>query len=422
MLSQIYSLRLEVRQKMKDTVEFNKKNDLPELSRFDWQDPLLVEDSLSETERLLIKSVRDFADKELKPRIDQSFQSETVDKGVIRAMGEMGLLGSTIPEEYGGLATNYTSYGLIAREIERIDSGFRSMMSVQSSLVMYPIFAFGSEEQKQKFLPGLARGNLIGCFGLTEANAGSDPSGMTTKAEKVSEGYKLNGEKSWISNSPIADVFVVWAKSDYHGGKIKGFLLEKNTPGLTTPVIEGKLSLRASVTGKIVLDNVVVPEESLLPNIQGLKGPFGCLNRARYGISWGVIGAAEFCWQVARQYGLDRHQFRRPLAQNQLFQKKLVDMQTEITLALNAVLALGRLMDEGRASPEAISLLKRNNCGKALEVSRNARDMLGANGIDISYGVMRHLINLETVNTYEGTHDIHALILGRAQTGLQAFF
>ena len=407
---------------MKDTVEFNQKKDLPELSRFDWQDPLLVEDSLSETERLLIKSVRDFADKELKPRIDQSFQSETVDKGVIRAMGEMGLLGSTIPEEYGGLATNYTSYGLIAREIERIDSGFRSMMSVQSSLVMYPIFAFGSEEQKQKFLPGLARGNLIGCFGLTEANAGSDPSGMTTKAEKISEGYKLNGEKSWISNSPIADVFVVWAKSDYHGGKIKGFLLEKNTPGLTAPVIEGKLSLRASVTGKIVLDNVVVPEESLLPNIQGLKGPFGCLNRARYGISWGVIGAAEFCWQVARQYGLDRHQFRRPLAQNQLFQKKLVDMQTEITLAFNAVLALGRLMDEGRASPEAISLLKRNNCGKALEVSRNARDMLGANGIDISYGVMRHLINLETVNTYEGTHDIHALILGRAQTGLQAFF
>mgnify|MGYP001214385986 FL=1 len=407
---------------MKDTVEFNQKKDLPELSRFDWQDPLLVEDSLSETERLLIKSVRDFADKELKPRIDQSFQSETVDKGVIRAMGEMGLLGSTIPEEYGGLATNYTSYGLIAREIERIDSGFRSMMSVQSSLVMYPIFAFGSEEQKQKFLPGLARGNLIGCFGLTEANAGSDPSGMTTKAEKISEGYKLNGEKSWISNSPIADVFVVWAKSDYHGGKIKGFLLEKNTPGLTAPVIEGKLSLRASVTGKIVLDNVVVPEESLLPNIQGLKGPFGCLNRARYGISWGVIGAAEFCWQVARQYGLDRHQFGRPLAQNQLFQKKLVDMQTEIALALNAVLALGRLMDEGRASPEAISLLKRNNCGKALEVSRNARDMLGANGIDISYGIMRHLINLETVNTYEGTHDIHALILGRAQTGLQAFF
>ena len=407
---------------MKDTVEFNQKKDLPELSRFDWQDPLLVEDSLSETERLLIKSVRDFADKELKPRINHSFQSETVDKGVIRAMGEMGLLGSTIPEEYGGLAANYTSYGLIAREIERIDSGFRSMMSVQSSLVMYPIFAFGTEEQKQKFLPGLARGNLIGCFGLTEANAGSDPSGMTTKAEKISEGYKLNGEKSWISNSPIADVFVVWAKSDYHGGKIKGFLLEKNTPGLTAPVIEGKLSLRASVTGKIVLDNVVVPEESLLPNIQGLKGPFGCLNRARYGISWGVIGAAEFCWQVARQYGLDRHQFRRPLAQNQLFQKKLVDMQTEITLALNAVLALGRLMDEGRASPEAISLLKRNNCGKALEVSRNARDMLGANGIDISYGVMRHLINLETVNTYEGTHDIHALILGRAQTGLQAFF
>ena len=311
---------------------------------------------------------------------------------------------------------------MIAREIERIDSGYRSMMSVQSSLVMYPIFAFGSEEQKEKFLPGLAKGDLVGCFGLTEANAGSDPGGMTTRAKKVPEGYKLTGEKCWISNSPIADVFIIWAKSDAHEGKVKGFILEKNMPGLSAPVIDGKLSLRVSVTGKIVLDNVIVTEEALLPNIQGLKGPFGCLNRARYGISWGALGAAEFCWHTARQYGLDRHQFRRPLAQNQLFQKKLVDMQTEISLGLGAVLSLGRLMDEGRASPEAISLLKRNNCGKALEIARNARDMLGANGIDISYGIMRHLINLETVNTYEGTHDIHALILGRAQTGLQAFF
>ena len=407
---------------MKDSYVSGQKKDVPELSKFDWQDPLLIEDDLSESERLLIKSVREFSEKELQPKVAKAFQSEQIDRGVIKAMGDMGLLGVTITEEYGGLDASYVSYGLIAREIERIDSGYRSMMSVQSSLVMYPIFAFGSEEQKEKFLPGLAKGDLVGCFGLTEANAGSDPGGMTTRAKKVPEGYKLTGEKCWISNSPIADVFIIWAKSDAHEGKVKGFILEKNMPGLSAPVIDGKLSLRVSVTGKIVLDNVIVTEEALLPNIQGLKGPFGCLNRARYGISWGALGAAEFCWHTARQYGLDRHQFRRPLAQNQLFQKKLVDMQTEISLGLGAVLSLGRLMDEGRASPEAISLLKRNNCGKALEIARNARDMLGANGIDISYGVMRHLINLETVNTYEGTHDIHALILGRAQTGLQAFF
>ena len=407
---------------MKDSYVSGQKKDVPELSKFDWQDPLLIEDDLSESERLLIKSVREFSEKELQPKVAKAFQSEQIDRGVIKAMGDMGLLGVTITEEYGGLDANYVSYGLIAREIERIDSGYRSMMSVQSSLVMYPIFAFGSEEQKEKFLPGLAKGDLVGCFGLTEANAGSDPGGMTTRAKKVPEGYKLTGEKCWISNSPIADVFIIWAKSDAHEGKVKGFILEKNMPGLSAPVIDGKLSLRVSVTGKIVLDNVIVTEEALLPNIQGLKGPFGCLNRARYGISWGALGAAEFCWHTARQYGLDRHQFRRSLAQNQLFQKKLVDMQTEISLGLGAVLSLGRLMDEGRASPEAISLLKRNNCGKALEIARNARDMLGANGIDISYGVMRHLINLETVNTYEGTHDIHALILGRAQTGLQAFF
>ena len=407
---------------MKDSSESVKKKDVPELSKFVWQDPLLMEDDLSESERLLIKSVREFSEKELHPKVAKAFQFEQVDRGVIKAMGDMGLLGVTITEEFGGLDANYVSYGLIAREIERIDSGYRSMMSVQSSLVMYPIFAFGSKEQKEKFLPGLAKGDLVGCFGLTEANAGSDPGGMTTRAKKVPEGYKLTGEKCWISNSPIADIFIIWAKSDAHDGKVRGFILEKNMPGLSAPVIDGKLSLRVSVTGKIVLDNVIVKEDALLPEIEGLKGPFGCLNRARYGISWGALGAAEFCWHTARQYGLDRYQFRRPLAQNQLFQKKLVDMQTEISLGLGAVLSLGRLMDEGRASPEAISLLKRNNCGKALEIARNARDMLGANGIDISYGVMRHLINLETVNTYEGTHDIHALILGRAQTGLQAFF
>jgi len=407
---------------MKDIVNTLEKKDLPELNKFDWQDPLLLENKLSDSEKLLVKSVREFADKNLSTKVEKAFQTEQVDREVIKSMGDMGLLGSTIPEEYGGIGANYISYGLIAREIERVDSGYRSMMSVQSSLVMYPIFAYGSEEQKEKYLKNLASGSLVGCFGLTESNAGSDPSSMSTKAEKVSGGYKISGEKSWISNSPIADVFVVWAKSDAHKGKIKGFIIEKNTPGLSAPTIGGKLSLKVSITGKIVMDEVFVKEDAILPNVEGLKGPFGCLNRARYGISWGVLGAAEFCWHMARQYGLDRYQFKRPLAQNQLFQKKLVDMQTEITLSLHSVYTLGQLMDDGNASPESISLLKRNNCGKALDVARLARDMLGGNGIDVSYGVMRHLINLETVNTYEGTHDIHALILGRAQTGLQAFF
>ena len=407
---------------MKDIVNTLEKKDLPELNKFDWQDPLLLENKLSDSEKLLVKSVREFADKNLSTKVEKAFQTEQVDREVIKSMGDMGLLGSTIPEEYGGIGANYISYGLIAREIERVDSGYRSMMSVQSSLVMYPIFAYGSEEQKEKYLKNLASGSLVGCFGLTESNAGSDPSSMSTKAEKVSGGYKISGEKSWISNSPIADVFVVWAKSDAHKGKIKGFIIEKNTPGLSAPTIDGKLSLKVSITGKIVMDEVFVKEDAILPNVEGLKGPFGCLNRARYGISWGVLGAAEFCWHMARQYGLDRYQFKRPLAQNQLFQKKLVDMQTEITLSLHSVYTLGQLMDDGNASPESISLLKRNNCGKALDVARLARDMLGGNGIDVSYGVMRHLINLETVNTYEGTHDIHALILGRAQTGLQAFF
>ena len=407
---------------MKDSINTLEEKDLPELNKFDWQDPLHLDKKLSDSERLLVKSVREFANKYLVPKVEKAFQTEHVDRDIIKSMGDMGLLGSTIPEEYGGIGANYVSYGLIAREIERVDSGYRSMMSVQSSLVMYPIFAYGSEEQKEKYLKKLASGELIGCFGLTESNAGSDPSSMSTKADKVSGGYKISGEKSWISNSPLADVFVIWAKSSAHKGKIKGFILEKNTPGLSAPTIDGKLSLKVSVTGKIVMDEIFVKEDSILPNVEGLKGPFGCLNRARYGISWGVLGAAEFCWHIARQYGLDRFQFKRPLAQNQLFQKKLVDMQTEITLGLHSVYTLGQLMDDGSASPESISLLKRNNCGKALDIARLSRDMLGGNGIDISYGVMRHLINLETVNTYEGTHDIHALILGRAQTGLQAFF
>ena len=337
-------------------------------------------------------------------------------------MGEAGLLGTTIPEEYGGLGAGYVTYGLVAREIERIDSGYRSMMSVQSSLVMYPIYAYGSEAQRQKYLPGLAMGQLIGCFGLTEPDAGSDPAGMKTRATKIDGGYRISGSKMWISNAPIADVFVVWAKSDAHDGKIRGFVLEKGMKGLSAPKIGGKLSLRASVTGEIVMENVEVSEDALLPGVQGLKGPFGCLNRARYGIGWGVMGAAEACWHAARQYGLDRKQFDRPLAQTQLFQKKLADMQTEITLGLQAVLRVGRLMDMGRAAPEMISLLKRNNCGKALDIARMARDMHGGNGISDSFAVMRHMVNLETVNTYEGTHDVHALILGRAQTGLQAFF
>jgi glutaryl-CoA dehydrogenase len=352
----------------------------------------------------------------------EGFAGEEVCPEIFLEMGKMGLLGITIPEQYGGLGANYVSYGLVAQEIERIDSGYRSMLSVQSSLVMYPIYAYGTEAQRQKYLPALASGEMIGCFGLTEPDAGSDPSSMKTRAEKIKGGYRITGSKMWISNSPIADVFVVWAKSDAHEGKIKGFVLEKGMRGLSSPKIEGKLSLRASVTGEIVMDGVEVSDEALLPNVEGLKGPFGCLNRARYGISWGVIGAAEFCWHAALQYGLDRKQFGKPLAQTQLFQKKLADMQTEITLGLTACLRVGRLMDEGKAAPEMISLIKRNNCGKALDIARQSRDMHGGNGISQDFHIFRHLMNLETVNTYEGTHDVHALILGRSQTNLQAFF
>ena len=375
-----------------------------------------------EEERMLRDSAHAYAQEKLQPRVKSAYRDETVDPDIFMEMGEMGLLGSTIPEEYGGIAAGYVSYGLIAREVERVDSGYRSMMSVQSSLVMYPIYAYGSEEQRQKYLPQLATGQKIGCFGLTEPDAGSDPGGMKTRAEKIDGGYRLTGSKMWISNAPIADVFVVWAKSDAHGGKIRGFVLEKGMRGLSAPKIGGKLSLRASVTGEIVMDGVEVGEDALLPNVSGLKGPFGCLNRARYGISWGALGAAEFCWHAARQYGLDRKQFNKPLAQTQLFQKKLADMQTEISLGLQASLRVGRLMDEANAAPEMISIVKRNNCGKALDIARMARDMHGGNGISEDFQVMRHMSNLETVNTYEGTHDVHALILGRAQTGLQAFF
>ena len=395
---------------------------LPELSAFDWEDPFRLDDQLEEDERMIRDSARAYASEKLAPRVIEAFETEATDPGIFREMGEMGLLGVTVPEEYGGLGGSYVSYGLVAREVERVDSGYRSMMSVQSSLVMYPIYAYGSEQQRRKYLPGLASGELIGCFGLTEPDAGSDPGAMKTRAEKTATGYRLTGSKMWISNSPIADIFVVWAKSDAHGGKIRGFVLEKGMKGLSAPKIGNKLSLRASITGEIVMQGVEVGEEALLPNVEGLKGPFGCLNRARYGISWGVLGAAEFCWQAARQYGLDRHQFGKPLAGTQLFQKKLADMQTEIALGLQASLRVGRLMDEGKAAPEMISLIKRNNCGKALDVARNARDMHGGNGISGEFQVIRHMINLETVNTYEGTHDVHALILGRAQTGLQAFF
>ena len=396
--------------------------DAPDLGSFNWEDPLLLEDQLSDEERMIRDSARAYAQEKLQPRIKTAFNDERIEPEIFKEMGAMGLLGTTIPEQYGGLGGGYVTYGLVAREVERVDSGYRSMMSVQSSLVMYPIYAYGTEEQRQKYLPKLATGEWIGCFGLTEPDAGSDPAGMTTRAEKTSTGYRLSGAKMWISNSPIADVFVVWAKSEAHGGKIKGFVLEKGMPGLSAPKIAGKLSLRASVTGEIVMDGVEVGEEALLPNVAGLKGPFGCLNRARYGISWGVMGAAEFCWHGARQYGLDRHQFKRPLAQTQLFQKKLADMQTEITLGLQASLQVGRLMDQARGAPEMISLIKRNNCGKALDIARLSRDMHGGNGISSEFQVMRHMMNLETVNTYEGTHDVHALILGRAQTGLQAFF
>ena len=392
------------------------------LAEFTWDDAFLLNEQLTEDERLIRDTARDFAQEKLQPRISEAYLDEKTDRSIFNEMGELGLLGVTVPEEYGCAGANYVSYGLVAREVERVDSGYRSMMSVQSSLVMYPIYAYGDEIQRKKYLPKLGSGEWVGCFGLTEPDAGSDPAGMKTRAEKVADGYKLTGSKMWISNSPIADVFVVWAKSSAHDNQIRGFILEKGMKGLSAPKIGGKLSLRASITGEIVMDGVIVPEENLLPNVSGLKGPFGCLNRARYGISWGVMGAAEDCFHRARQYGLDRKQFNKPLAQTQLFQKKLADMLTEISLGLQGSLRVGRLMDEGKMAPEMISLVKRNNCGKALDIARQARDMHGGNGISIEYHVMRHAANLETVNTYEGTHDVHALILGRAITGLQAFF
>ncbi|UVO51888.1 acyl-CoA dehydrogenase [Sphingomonas sp. SUN019] len=388
---------------------------------FDWADPFLIDDQLNDDERMIRDTAAAYAQEKLAPRIIDAFANEVTDPAIFREMGELGLLGPTIPEEYGGVGASYVAYGLVAREVERIDSGYRSMMSVQSSLVMFPINEYGSEEQKRKYLPKLATGEWIGCFGLTEPDAGSDPGGMKTRATKVDGGYRISGSKTWISNSPIADVFVVWAKSDAHGGGIRGFVLEKGVKGLSAPKIEGKLSLRASITGMIVMEDVEVGEDALLPDVQGLKGPFGCLNRARYGISWGALGAAEFCFHAARQYGLDRQQFGRPLAATQLYQKKLADMQTDIALGLQASLRVGRLMDEGRFAPEMVSIVKRNNVGKALDIARQARDMHGGNGISGEYQVMRHLMNLETVNTYEGAHDVHALILGRAITGHAAF-
>ncbi|TPJ90697.1 acyl-CoA dehydrogenase [Mesorhizobium sp. B2-3-13] len=391
---------------------------------FVWEDPFLIEGQLSEDERMVRDGAAAFAADKLAPRIEEAYLNETFDTAIFREMGEAGLLGINIPEEFGGLGANYVTYGLVAREVERVDSGYRSMMSVQSSLVMYPIYAYGSDEQRKKYLPKLASGEWIGCFGLTEPDAGSDPGGMKTRAEKTASGYKLTGSKMWISNAPVADVFVVWAKLKGENGKdeIRGFVLEKGMKGLSAPKIGGKLSLRASITGEVVMEGVEVGEEALLPNAKGLGGPFGCLNRARYGISWGSMGAAEDCWHRARQYGLDRKQFGKPLAGTQLYQKKLADMQTEIALGLQASLRVGRLLDEGKMAPEMISIVKRNNCGKALDIARQARDMHGGNGIQIGYHVMRHAQNLETVNTYEGTHDVHALILGRAQTGIQAFF
>ena len=399
-----------------------KAKDAPDLGRFDWEDPFRLNDQLTEEERMLRDAARAYAQEKLQPRVIAAYREEKTDPGIFAEMGEMGLLGVTVPEEYGGLGSSYVAYGLVAREVERIDSGYRSMMSVQSSLVMYPIYAYGSEAQKMKYLPKLASGEFIGCFGLTEPDVGSDPGGMTTRAKKTANGYVISGAKTWISNAPIADVFVVWAKSDEHGGGIRGFILEKGMKGLETPKIEGKLSLRASITGMIMMDEVEVGDDALLPDVQGLKGPFGCLNRARYGISWGSLGAAEFCMHAARQYGLDRKQFGKSLAANQLYQKKLADMQTEIALGLQASLRVGRLMDEGRFAPEMISIVKRNNVGKALDIARMSRDMHGGNGISGEYQIMRHMMNLETVNTYEGAHDVHALILGRAQTGLNAFF
>jgi glutaryl-CoA dehydrogenase len=389
---------------------------------FVWDDPFLIEDQLTDDERMIRDTARAYAQEKLLPRIVEAYATEKTERSIFNEMGELGLLGVTLPEEYGCAAASYVSYGLVAREVERVDSGYRSMMSVQSSLVMYPIYAYGDETQRKTYLPKLASGEWVGCFGLTEPDAGSDPGGMKTRAEKIPGGYRLNGAKTWISNAPIADVFVVWAKSAAHDNQIRGFVLTKGLTGLSAPKIGGKLSLRASITGEIVMDNVEVGEDALLPNVSGLKGPFGCLNRARYGISWGALGAAEDCWHRARQYTLDRTQFGRPLAQTQLVQKKLADMQTEIALGLQGSLRVGRLFDEGRMAPEMVSLVKRNNCGKALDIARTARDMHGGNGIMGEYHVMRHAQNLETVNTYEGTHDVHALILGRAQTGLQAFF
>jgi glutaryl-CoA dehydrogenase len=391
------------------------------MQQFDWADPFLLDDQLGDDERMIRDSARAYAQDRLAPRAIEAFATESTDPEIFREMGELGLLGPTIPETYGGVGASYVAYGLVAREVERVDSGYRSMMSVQSSLVMYPIHAFGSEDQKRRYLPKLASGEWIGCFGLTEPDAGSAPGGMRTRAVKVDGGYRLSGTKTWISNAPIADVFVVWAKSDAHGGAIRGFVLEKGMKGLSAPKIDGKLSLRTSITGMVIMDEVELLDDALLPEVEGLKGPFSCLNRARYGISWGALGAAEFCFHAARQYGLDRHQFGRPLAATQLFQKKLADMETDIALGLQASLRVGRLIDEGRFAPEMISIVKRNNVGKALDIARLARDMHGGNGISGEYQVIRHAMNLETVNTYEGTHDVHALILGRAITGIAAF-
>ncbi|KPX34575.1 Glutaryl-CoA dehydrogenase [Pseudomonas coronafaciens pv. garcae] len=387
---------------------------------FNWIDPLLLDQQLTEEERMVRDTAEQFAQSKLALRVLEAFRHEKTDPAIFREMGEVGLLGATIPEEFGGSGLNYVCYGLIAREVERVDSGYRSMMSVQSSLVMVPINEFGTQAQKEKYLPKLASGEWIGCFGLTEPDHGSDPGAMITRARSVEGGYRLSGSKMWITNSPIADVFVVWAKDD--AGDIRGFVLEKGWAGLSAPAIHGKVGLRASITGEIVMDNVFVPEENIFPDVRGLKGPFTCLNSARYGISWGALGAAEFCWHTARQYTLDRQQFGRPLAANQLIQKKLADMQTEITLALQGCLRLGRMKDEGSAAVEITSIMKRNSCGKSLDIARLARDMLGGNGISDEFGIARHLVNLEVVNTYEGTHDVHALILGRAQTGIQAFY
>ncbi|MHA3840216.1 acyl-CoA dehydrogenase [Sphingomonas aestuarii] len=394
---------------------------MADMGRFDWQDPFALDAQLTDEERMVRDSARSYARERLLPRVTRAYLDEDFDREIMREMGQLGLLGATVPEEYGGAGLGYVAYGLVAREVEAIDSGYRSAMSVQSSLVMHPINAYGTEEQKRKYLPKLASGEWVGCFGLTEPDAGSDPGGMRTRAEKIDGGYRLTGTKMWITNSPIADVFVVWAKSDAHGGGIKGFVLEKGMAGLSAPKIEGKLSLRASITGEIVMDGVEVGEDALLPEVQGLKGPFGCLNRARYGIAWGTMGAAEFCMEAARSYTLERQQFGRPLAATQLVQMKLANMQTEIALGLNACLRAGRMFDEGTLAPEAISIIKRNNCGKALDIARVARDMHGGNGIAAEFHVLRHAINLETVNTYEGTHDVHGLILGRAITGIAAF-